>query len=75
MGWRHLTCAEIDQLFKTFEVVEQKPYGFFGSRFTLLGLDCATAALDSWACPLLPADWQYISFIRAKKHGSSHSDL
>jgi SAM-dependent methyltransferase len=75
VGWRHLTRVEIDRLFACFEVVEQHPYGFLGSKFTRLGLDYLSAAIDSCACPLLPADWQYISFIRAKKHGSTHSDV
>jgi len=67
VGWRHLSCGEIDQLFKNFEVVERQPHGFLGSRFTVLGLDYLTAAIDSCACPLLPSDWHYISFIRARK--------
>jgi SAM-dependent methyltransferase len=67
VGWRHLTCAEIDQLFNSFEVVEQQPYGFLGSHFGLPILDFLAAAIDSCACRLLPAHWQYISFIRAKK--------
>lgn len=75
VGWRHLSAKEITQLFDAFELVEQRPYGFLGSRFTTFGLDRLTAAIDSCVCPFLPAQWQYISFIRAKKHGSSHSDL
>ncbi len=67
VGWRHLTRPEIDRLFACFKVVEQRPYGFLGSRSTLLGLDCLSAMIDSRVCPLLPVDWHYISFIRAKK--------
>jgi SAM-dependent methyltransferase len=74
LGWRHLTMGEIRQLFASFDRVEQQAYGFFGSHFTLFGLDRLTAALDSFFCPFLPAHWQYVSFIRARKHGSSHSD-
>lgn len=67
VGWRHLTCTEIDQLFSSFEIVEQQPFGFLGSHFSLLGLDSLAAAIDSCACPLLPAHWKYISLIRARK--------
>ena len=67
VGWRHLSRAEIDHLFKNFEVLEQQSNGFLGSHITLLGVDHLTAAIDSCLCPLLPADWQYISLIRARK--------
>jgi hypothetical protein len=72
VGWRHLSQPEIVQLFDVFASVEQRAYGFLGSHFTSGGLDRLTAAIDSCICPFLPAHWQYISFIRAKKHGSSH---
>jgi len=74
LGWRHLTTGEICQLFAGFDRVEQQAYGFFGSHFTLFALDRLTATMDSLLCPLLPAHWQYVSFIRARKFGPSRSD-
>ena len=74
VGWRHLTLGEIRQLFTSFERVDQQAYGFFGSRFTRFALDRLTAILDSALCPLLPANWQYVSFIRARKQSASPSD-
>jgi hypothetical protein len=73
IGWRHLSIQEIIQLFEPFELVEQRAYGFFGSRFTSFGLDRLTAAMDRCLCPFLPERWQYISFIRAKKRECSRS--
>jgi hypothetical protein len=57
----------LDQLFKNFDVVERLSHGFLGSRFTAPGLDPLAAAIDSCLCPLLAADWKYVSFIRARK--------
>ena len=75
VGWRHPTRKEIDLLFACFEIVEQQPHGFLGSKFSKLGLDRLSVAIDAWACPLLPADWQYISYIRARKQGASRAVL
>lgn len=74
LGWRHLTLGEIRQLFAGFDRMEQQAYGFFGSRSTRFALDRLTATLDSVFCPFLHANWQYVGFIRARKHPSSHPD-
>lgn len=67
IGWRHLSLGEVDQLFDPFEMVEQKPFGFLGTRSTWFGVDRVTAALDACLCRFLPGQWQYITFIRAMK--------
>lgn len=67
VGWRHLCPSEINVLFAEFESVEQQVYGFLGSRFTAWGLDRVTSAMDAFVCPRLPKNWQYITFIRARK--------
>lgn len=67
IGWRHLTAGEIESLFKGFAALEQRCYGFLGSRVAWLGIDHLTALLDAALCPLLPESWLYVSFIRARK--------
>jgi SAM-dependent methyltransferase len=67
IGWRHLTQSEILQLFDQFASVEQRAFGFLGSRISTGGVDRLTSLIDTCLCPILPARWQYISFIRARK--------
>lgn len=56
--WRHLTPGEIKSLFRAFEQVNCKTYGFLGTQFTFLGLDFATSIVDSWLSCLVPSPWR-----------------
>ncbi len=68
LGWRYLRRSEVRWLFEDFACCEQAAYGFLGSWWPeRFGLRLLCACLDRGLSRLLPADWLYISFIRARK--------
>ena len=67
-GWYYLRIAEIRWLFENFNACDQMPWGFLGTRWPRrTGLNRMTAVLDAGLSRWLPADWLYISFLRARK--------
>ena len=74
-GWRHLRTTEIQWLFTSYAVVQQQQWGLVGSPWWKFGshwwqfdrLHPLFKVMDACLCPLLPGDWLYISFIRARK--------
>jgi SAM-dependent methyltransferase len=68
LGWRYLQLSEIYWLLDGYSKCELKPHGYLGThwaKFRTLNLLCAAA--DGCLSKILPADWLYISFIRARK--------
>lgn len=68
LGWRYLKISEIQFLFSGYSCCEQSTYGFLGTNwFKFEPLNAPFAVFDNVASRLLPPDWLYISFIRARK--------
>jgi SAM-dependent methyltransferase len=68
LGWRYLRTSEIRWLFSDYSACEQRGYGFLGShRPRFCGLNALCATLDTLLSKVLPDNWLYISFIRARK--------
>jgi SAM-dependent methyltransferase len=75
LGWRYLRTTEIQWLFESYAVCQQKPWGFVGSPWWKLGshwwrferLTPCIRVIDACLSNVLPRDWLYISFIRARK--------
>jgi SAM-dependent methyltransferase len=68
LGWRYLRKSEIHWLFDEYSRLEQSTYGFLGTYWPDVGgVNAVCAALDCGFSRILPSDWLYISFIRARK--------
>jgi SAM-dependent methyltransferase len=68
LGWRYLGLKEIQWLFDGYSECQLKAHGFLGTHwFNGRGLNGLCAAADGCFSKILPADWLYISFIRARK--------
>ncbi len=68
VGWRHFKRRELLDLFAEFEAVDMECFGFLGTRNKHFGLDKLTGFADAMLSPMLPKDWLYIAFVRAKKN-------
>jgi SAM-dependent methyltransferase len=67
-GWYYLRASEIRWLFEDFSACEQMAWGFVGTRWPQrFGINRMAALLDVRLSRWLPADWLYISFLRARK--------
>jgi SAM-dependent methyltransferase len=68
LGWRYLRISEIRWLFDGYSDCQQKSHGFLGTHwFAGRGLNGLCASADACFSKLLPGDWLYISFMRARK--------
>jgi SAM-dependent methyltransferase len=68
LGWRYLQISEIEWLFKNYSACEQKPYGCIGTYWPRSsGLNVVSEAMDRCFSKVLPGNWLYISFVRARK--------
>jgi SAM-dependent methyltransferase len=68
LGWRYLGRSEIRWLFDGYSECQQKLHGFLGTQwFPGRGLNGFCASADGCLSKILPADWLYISFIRARR--------
>jgi hypothetical protein len=74
-GWRYLRTTEIQWLFARYSLCQQKQWGLVGSQWWKLGtqwwkfdrLNPLLRGIDACLSNVLPGDWLYISFIRARK--------
>jgi SAM-dependent methyltransferase len=68
LGWRYLTISEIRWMFDGYSECQQEAHGFLGTHwFRGRGLNGLCAWADGCLSRILPDDWLYISFIRARK--------
>ena len=75
LGWRYLRTTEIQWLFESYSFCQQKQWGLVGSPWWKLGshwwkfdsLNPLSRVIDACLSNVLPGDWLYISFIRARK--------
>jgi SAM-dependent methyltransferase len=75
LGWRYLRTTEIQWLFESYSVCQQKQWGLVGSPWWKFGshwwkfdrLNPLLRVIDVCLSNVLPGDWLYISFIRARK--------
>ena len=74
-GWRYLRTTEIQWLFESYSCCQQKQWGLVGSPWWKFGshwwrfnrLNPLLRVIDACLSNVLPGDWLYISFIRARK--------
>lgn len=67
LGWRYLTRDDLNYFFNTFEELNVKYYGFFGTLFKGSRIKKTIGILDRAIDKVLPSGTKYISFIIAKK--------
>jgi SAM-dependent methyltransferase len=75
LGWRYLRTTEIQWLFASYSLCQQKQWGLVGSPWWKLGthwwkfdrVSPFFSVMDACLSRVLPGDWLYISFIRARK--------
>lgn len=65
--WRYMTMTEVDYLFSKFSMIEQKTHGFIGTFYAMEFLNAIFGAIDRFCSHLLPLNFQYITFIIARK--------
>ncbi len=67
LGWRHLQPIEVSWLFDSFNEINNKYYGFFGTFYRSQLLNTFFAWIDRLLSAILNPGWLYIGFIVAKK--------
>ena len=68
LGWRYLRTTEIQWLFENYSFCQQKQWGLVGSPWRKFDrLNPLSRVIDACLSNVLPGDWLYISFIRARK--------
>jgi len=66
-GWRYLSVEELGYLFSGFEQLHTRQFGFFPASTSSGIWNEMAGKVNVPLSKLLPASWQYISFIAARK--------